>query len=90
MSMNCTIWKPACERPSSGRSPDCISAWLPKEQWDVCVETLFKQGVHQVDARSVPLILQLGTSAMACHALSSTFLHFRFVISYPLSIDSTL
>lgn len=47
-----------------GRSPDCVSAWLPEDQWDVCVKTLFKQGVHQVDGRSVPLILQLGTSAM--------------------------
>lgn len=30
----------------------------------MCVETLFRQGVHQVDARSVPLVLQLGAAAM--------------------------
>ena len=43
-------------------SPDCVTAWLSKEQWEMCAKTALAQGVHNLDARTVPLALQLGAA----------------------------
>lgn len=45
-------------------SPDCVSAQLPTAQWDMVVHSLFIQGDHKSDPRSMPITLQLSGSVL--------------------------
>ena len=46
------------------RSTECVTAWLPQNQWELCAQSLLAQGLHHVDARTVPLQLQVTGAAM--------------------------
>ena len=46
------------------RSPECVTTRLPRDQWELCARGLLAQGLHHLDARTVPLQLQVSGAVM--------------------------
>ena len=68
---------------SCARSTECVSTWLPREQWELCAQSLLAQGLHHVDARTVPLHLQVAGAAMVRQATQGSGRHSASVDALP-------
>ena len=49
----------------AARSAECVTSWLPRYQWELCAHSLLAQGLLDLDARTVPLQLQVSGTVMA-------------------------